>query len=638
MILKYLLAIAIAINFATAKYTYKLGDTEIDFTATSNGIEIYIRDAEIGSQLYGTIGVGKNASCIDFPRCKVGDNDVAFRFLPGTSLSVISTTNNTQEVLKDCFFTAFPSASTQWYGGPERRVQTWPLQHMRISQSSPYISRKDDNHAVAERYWLNSLGIYIYLSEENPLFVSQNEDDSKDQVCFISKVQSPYINRDQNILEYVIYFSDDPKTAHLNAVNTYLGKPNGYPNPKMIKEPIWTTWAKYKAPITDDIVIEFAKSIRENGFENGQLEIDDAWEKCYGAQEFSEEKFSKISDTVKQLKDMDFRVTLWVHPFVNEDCKYRSDEGIQGDFFVKGVNGLNNATWWNGNGNGHQIDFTNPKAAEWYTDRLKKLQTNPGIDSFKFDAGEADYAEQATVFPYVSRAEQNLLPNLLTTEYIKTCANFGDLIEVRSAFRNQNSSNFVRMLDKDSRWDMQNGLPTLVTTLFQLNLNGYPLVLPDMIGGNGYGGNVPTAELIVRWTQANTFMPSMQFSYLPWEFNSDEFNTLEIVKKYVSLHEQYSDVIIKAMERSVSDGSPVNPPIWWIDPTDPVALACNDEYLVGEDILVAPVLEEKSRSRNVYLPRGRWRDGQNGTVYEGPLSFDYPADIDILPYFIKEDS
>jgi hypothetical protein len=46
-------------------------------------------------------------------------------------------------------------------------------------------------------------------------------------------------------------------------------------------------------------------------------------------------------------------------------------------------------------------------------------------------------------------------------------------------------------------------------------------VLPDMIGGNGYDG-APTAELIARWTQANTFMPTMQFSFLPWDITSDE--------------------------------------------------------------------------------------------------------------------
>jgi alpha-glucosidase (family GH31 glycosyl hydrolase) len=42
-----------------------------------------------------------------------------------------------------------------------------------------------------------------------------------------------------------------------------------------------------------------------------------------------------------------------------------------------------------------------------------------------------------------------------------------------------------------------------------------------MIGGNGYNGD-PSAELIARWIQANTFMPTMQFSYLPWEITSDD--------------------------------------------------------------------------------------------------------------------
>ena len=48
-------------------------------------------------------------------------------------------------------------------------------------------------------------------------------------------------------------------------------------------------------------------------------------------------------------------------------------------------------------------------------------------------------------------------------------------------------------------------------------LLGYPFVLPDMIGGNAYGG-LPSEELFVRWTQANAFMPTLQFSLLPWQF------------------------------------------------------------------------------------------------------------------------
>jgi myogenesis-regulating glycosidase len=75
------------------------------------------------------------------------------------------------------------------------------------------------------------------------------------------------------------------------------------------------------------------------------------------------------------------------------------------------------------------------------------------------------------------------------------------------------------MHDKDTRWELNNGLRSVVTTLLQMNIVGYPMVLADMIGGNGYGSDVVTAELFIRWLQASTFMPSLQFSYVPWQFN-----------------------------------------------------------------------------------------------------------------------
>ena len=54
----------------------------------------------------------------------------------------------------------------------------------------------------------------------------------------------------------------------------------------------------------------------------------------------------------------------------------------------------------------------------------------------------------------------------------------------------------------------------------QMNMVGYPFVLPDMIGGNGYNDNTPDEEIFVRWLQANVFMPSLQFSYVPWDYLS----------------------------------------------------------------------------------------------------------------------
>lgn len=134
----------------------------------------------------------------------------------------------------------------------------------------------------------------------------------------------------------------------------------------------------------------------------------------------------------------------------------------------------------------------------------------------------------------------------------------------------------MRFLDKDSEWDFNNGLITLVTTLLNVNLVGYGFALPDMIGGNGYNG-APSEELFVRWLQANIFMPSLQFSYVPWDYSEQ---TIEISKKFTALHSQYTNDIMEALQKAVDVGEPVNPPIWWLDPNDKVALQIDD----GKDL------------------------------------------------------
>ena len=86
------------------------------------------------------------------------------------------------------------------------------------------------------------------------------------------------------------------------------------------------------------------------------------------------------------------------------------------------------------------------------------------------------------------------------------------------------------------------------------------------------------------------------------------------------------------------DGSPINRPIWWLDPTDQDAHVVDDEFLLGDYILVAPVLNEGQESRNIYLPNGYWKDPENpdGDAFHGPLWLNnYPAPLFKLPYFVR---
>lgn len=107
----------------------------------------------------------------------------------------------------------------------------------------------------------------------------------------------------------------------------------------------------------------------------------------------------------------------------------------------------------------------------------------------------------------------------MVNAYLETVSAFGNSIEYRTSRRSQKFGRWLRMMDRESRWDFKLGLPTLITSLIHLNMVGYPFVLPDMVGGNGYYNLPPSKEMYIRWMEANVFMPTVQFSYTPWDFD-----------------------------------------------------------------------------------------------------------------------
>ncbi|KAJ8714337.1 hypothetical protein PYW07_002562 [Mythimna separata] len=527
--------------------------------------------------------------------------------------------------LMDCVY----YGSHHWYGGPQQKRQYWPIENLNFTEYS-YITKEADNCGVAERYWLNSAGVFYHFGRRVPLFVDAGHI-VDNAACFIAKVASPYTSsRTVNTLTYDIAILEDVRKAQEYAIEKYFGKPTGYPDELMIKSPIWSTWARYKRNINHDLVLQFADEINNYGFSNSQFELDDLWEICYGSLTVNTSSFPNMKGTIATLKEKGFRTTMWAHPFLNKGCEPWYSNAKELGYIVSSEDGNVESHWWNDNGTTTAyIDFTKSVVRDWYVERLTRLKSEIGVDGYKFDGGETSWSP---VIP-VLQGDIYEAPNSITTDYVRAVATFGNLVEVRVGFETQDLPIFVRMIDKDSFWTFENGLPTLITTLFQMNINGYPLVLPDMIGGNGYDGP-PSAELFIRWLQANVFMPSLQFSYVPWDYDNE---TVAISKTFVSLHEQYAPEIIAACKKAVADGSPVNMPIWWIAPNDTTAHGIWDEYLLGETILVAPVVTENARSRDIYLPAGTWYEqGDSSKVVTGPVTLkNYPAPLNFLPFFVK---
>ncbi len=144
----------------------------------------------------------------------------------------------------------------------------------------------------------------------------------------------------------------------------------------------------------------------------------------------------------------------------------------------------------------------------------------------------------------------------------------------------------------------------------------------------------PTPELMIRWAQANVFLQVMQFSLAPWDFGEECSN---ISRKCAELHLEFLPTLQKFARLAVETGEPIIRPVFWLAPNDEKALICDDQFLVGDEILVAPVLRAKQIKREIYFPPGVWKDYWSGELFSGPAVVEnYPAPLTKLPFFIRD--
>ncbi|XP_049836583.1 myogenesis-regulating glycosidase-like [Schistocerca gregaria] len=508
------------------------------------------------------------------------------------------------------------------YGGIESTYQKWPIEQNVIDRY-PYVTNKRDHAAIAARYWLFSDGRLVRVHSNSPLFIDQNTDQTQNQLCFVAENKSPYAEeRPDNLLEYELCWFDDVRQAHEFAVQKYLGKPTAIPDERMVANPTWTV-----APPEQNVRDRVA-DIMDHGFEYSVIEINDQWETCHGSLTVDTSNFPDMRALTDDLHALGWAVSLWIHPFVNQDCEPFYSEALANGYLVRNKNGSTATSWWKGDAG--IVDFTNPDAVAWWTSRLSALRNETGVDTFRFDYGESSYLPQPADITPLEKS-----PVVFSDEYSRAASQFGPMVTLRSSVESQHLPHFFLMDVVDTAWSGQNGLKTLVPKLLQLSMVGHPFVMPEQVGGAENHGGYPTYDLYIRWLQLVTFMPGLRFHVKPWDFDNE---TLDICRNLISLHIQYAPLIVELMKKAVEDGTPVNRPIWWIDPTDPTALTIDSEFLLGDDILVAPVVWHDNDSRDIYLPKGMWRDEadpEHPTIQGPAWLHSYPAPLNTLPYFTR---
>ena len=308
-------------------------------------------------------------------------------------------------------------------------------------------------------------------------------------------------------------------------------------------------------------------------------------------------------------------------------------------------------------------DPTNPKAREYVWKVIKQNYYDKGVRIFWLDEAEPEYA----VYDF-DHYRYYLGPNLQVGNIypLKYAQGFYDGM---TAEKQENVVNLLRCAWAGSQrygalvWsgDIDSSFESLRNQLaagLNMGLAGIPWWTTDIGGFHGGVNSDPSfRECLIRWFQFATFSPVLRMhgdrephskplsntgggkcvSGAPnelWSFGEEAFAILE---KYLRIRERLRPYTRSLMSAAHTRGSPIIRPLFYDFPSDDRAWDVEDAYMFGPDVLVAPVLVQGQRARDVYLPAGtRWISHGSGEVFEGGQVVNEAAPLDHLPVFFRE--
>ena len=398
--------------------------------------------------------------------------------------------------------------------------------------------------------------------------------------------------------------------------------------------PQYNTWIELTYHQNEKDILAYAQSMLDNGLPPGVLMIDDTWQAGYGDWRFEPSRFRDPKGMMDRLHAMGFKVILWMCPWVGMDLPAfrRIAWGVnpddvkgyptKGGFLMEGGKPAA-VRWWNGYS--ALLDLTHPNARAWFKEQLDGLVRDFGADGFKLDGGGVDnYARgYGTYDKNASSGKQVLAYAMYALEY--------PVCEYRNAWRFQGQPVVERLHDKGHRWSE---LQKLVPDMIAGGLLGHPFMCPDMIGGGSWTAFLPgapfDAELFVRSAQVHALCPMMQFSASPWRVLGKEDQ--QIIRDTVALRQKFAPKFVELAKRSGVTGEPMLRNLEYNYPGLGYA-EVRDEFMMGDDLLVAPVVEKGVASRSVILPPGTWI-ADDGKAYSGPATVVVDAPRARLPHFI----
>ena len=288
------------------------------------------------------------------------------------------------------------------------------------------------------------------------------------------------------------------------------------------------------------------------------------------------------------------------------------------------------------------IDFTKPEAAEWFAvSVLRREMLELGMSGWMADFGE--YLPTDALLAHGSAMDlHNAWPTLWAKVNADAVAERDDAVFfMRAGFTGvQRHNRLLWAGDQCVDFSRHDGIGTVITGALSSGLLGNPYHHSDIGGYTSLYGVVRTPELFMRWTEMAAFTPVMRThegnrprENLQLDENAE---VLAHFARFTRIHAALMPLFARLADEAVATGLPMQRPLFLHFVHDLACYAIQTAFLLGPDLLVAPVLAADTTDLSVYLPDGCiWTHVWSGVEFTGGQSVEVSALIGAPPLFYR---
>jgi len=345
-----------------------------------------------------------------------------------------------------------------------------------------------------------------------------------------------------------------------------------------------------------------------------------------------------------------FKVLHYYWPYIfNNDYDYNLGN-TNGYFMKNSSNQTYLNQWLSFFAQVAEPDLSRQTVRNWFKNNLLINAYNLGSSGGMIDFGEhhrIEMIDSANANPYAVHNEYPLWWGKTNQEFWEQKQPDGDYTYwMRGGWTGiQKYSPLMWIGDLQFDWTEVDGIKTIISAILSAGISGHPIVSSHIAGYEYNTLPSNSEELWIRWLQTCALFPVM------WTHEGSELffgtklvfdqsaQTKSMFKKYAKLHVQFFPYLYTLVKDAKDKGIPVARPLYLHYPNELNTITIKDQFLLGDRVMVAPVLESGATSRQVYFPSGNWYDFETGKLAAtGPTTITVNAPLNHLPIFVKEGS